>query len=143
MRFKLCFCALMLASLAYAKDPKTYQAGKVLQMDSVNCGEKVSSSVSAEALAPDAGHTKTQELLCQEYLMQSENIVYRIRPRKEKHPLLLPVGEYAHFRLEKDKLLLRIDALDSKEHEYTVISMTPRSDSRTADLSTTHINHLQ
>jgi hypothetical protein len=40
-------------------------------------------------------------------------------------------------------MLLRVEDLDSKEREYIVVSMTPRSDSSTADGSSAHINHLQ
>ena len=86
---------------------------------------------------------KTQEVLCQEYVLQTERVIYRIRPRDEKHPVLLPIGEQAQFRMQKDKMLLRVEDLDSKEREYIVVSMTPRSDSSTADGSSAHINHLQ
>ena len=52
----------------------------------------------------------------------------RIRPRDEKHPVLLPVGEQAQFRMQKDKMILRVEDLDDKDREYTVVSMTPRED---------------
>jgi hypothetical protein len=60
-------------------------------------------------------------------------VIYRIRPRDEKHPVLLPVGEKAQFRIEKDKMLLQMEDLDAKEREYTVVSMTPRADSKPSD----------
>ena len=53
-------------------------------------------------------------------------MIYHIRPRDEKHPALLPVGEKAQFRLDKDKMLLRVEDGDNKEREYIVVSMTPR-----------------
>jgi hypothetical protein len=145
MRFRLFFGFLLIAAMAYAKEPKIYQTGKLLQMDSVECGvdEKDGKSLAGEMLGTDSGHKKTHELLCQEYVLQAEKVIYRIRPRDEKHPALLPVGEKAQFRLEKDKMLLRVEDLDSKEREYIVVSMTPRSDSNTADATTTHVNHLQ
>ena len=136
---------LGLASAAYAKDPKVYQSGKLLQMDSVQCGvaEKDAKSFAGEMLGTDSGSKKTQELLGQEYVLQSERVIYRIRPRDEKHPVLLPVGEQAQFRLQKDKMLLRVEDLDGKEREYIVVSMTPRSDSNTADATAVRLNHLQ
>jgi hypothetical protein len=70
-------------------------------------------------------------------------VIYRIRPRDEKHPILLPVGEKAQFRLVKDKMLLRVEDLDIKERKYIVVSMTPRTDSSTAEASTSRLNHLQ
>ena len=146
MRSKLIFCiALGLASAAYAKEPKAYQTGKLLQMDSVQCGmqEKDGKSFAGEMLGTDSGSKKTHELLCQEYVLQSDKTIYRIRPRDEKHPVLLPVGEQAQFRLQKDKMLLRVEDLDDKEREYIVVSMTPRTDSSTADATPSRINHLQ
>lgn len=142
--FALCV-VLSVASVAFAKEPKPYQTGKLLQMDSVTCGtaEKDAKSFSGEVLGTNSGSKKTQELLCQEYMVQSERVIYRIRPRDEKHPVLLPVGEQAQFRLQKDKMLLRVEDLDSKEREYIVVSMTPRSDSSSADASPAHLNHLQ
>jgi hypothetical protein len=146
MRSKWMLCVVLgLASAAFAKDPKPYQTGKLLQMDSVQCGmaEKDSTSVAAEMLGTDSGSKKTQEVLCQEYVLQAERVIYRIRPRDEKHPVLLPVGEQAQFRLQKDKMLLRVEDLDSKEREYIVVSMTPRSDSTSADATPVRLNHLQ
>ena len=146
MRSKLTLCVVLgLASGAYAKDPKPYQTGKLLQMDSVQCGmsEKEGKSFAGEMLGTDSGSKKTHELLCQEYVVQAERVIYRIRPRDEKHPVLLPVGEQGQFRLQKDKMLLRVEDLDSKEREYIVVSMTPRSDSSTAEAAPTRPNHLQ
>jgi hypothetical protein len=146
MRAKTTLCVVLsLASMTFAKDPKAYQTGKLLQMDSVTCGtaEKDAKSFAGEMLGTDSGSKKTQELLCQEYVLQAERVIYRIRPHDEKHPVLLPVGERAQFRLQKDKMLLRMEDLDSKEREYIVVSMTPRSDSSSADASPQHLNHLQ
>ena len=146
MRSTLMFCVVLgLASAAYAKEPKPYQSGKLLQMDSVQCGmaEKDGKSFTGEVLGTDAGSKKTHELLCQEYVLQSQRVIYRIRPRDEKHPVLLPVGDQAQFRLEKDKMLLRVEDLDNKEREYVVVSMTPRSDGSTADATPSRLNHLQ
>ena len=145
MRSKsLMLALLLLAATANAKELKAYQSGKLLQMDSVQCGvdEKDAKSFAGEMIGTDSGHKKTQELLCQEYVLQAEKVVYRIRPRDEKHPVLLPVGDQAQFRLEKDKMLLRVEDLDSKEREYIVVSMTPRGDS-SADASPGRLNHLQ
>jgi hypothetical protein len=146
MRSKLTLCVILgLASAAYAKDPKAYQSGRLLQMDSVQCGvaEKDATSFAGEMPGTNSGSKKTQELLCQEYVLQAERVIYRIRPRDEKHPVLLPLGEPAQFRLQKDKMLLRVEDLDSKEREYNVVSMTPRADSSTADATPSRLNHLQ
>ena len=65
MRSKRMLCVILgLASAAYAKDPKPYQTGKLLQMDSVKCGvvEKDAQSLAGEMLGTDSGNKKTQEL---------------------------------------------------------------------------------
>ncbi|MGA8502219.1 MAG: hypothetical protein WB683_11765 [Candidatus Sulfotelmatobacter sp.] len=145
MRYKsLVLASILLATTAYAKEPKAYQSGKLLQMDSIKCGvdEKDAKSFAGEMIGTDSGHKQTEELLCQEYVLQTDKMIYHIRPKDAKHPALLPVGEQAQFRLEKDKMLLRVEDLDSKEREYIVVSMTPRSDS-TADATPAQLNHLQ
>jgi hypothetical protein len=123
--------ALALVSAAQAKEPKQFQSGTLLQMDSVSCGidENSGKSFAGELVGTDSAHKKTHELLCQEYVLEGEHVLYRIRPKDEKHPALLPVGEKAQFRLEKDKMVLRVEDLDNKDREYIVVSMTPRQSS--------------
>jgi hypothetical protein len=66
--------------------------GTLLSMDASSCGmvEKGSKTVAGEILGTDAKNKSTQEVLCQEYVLQG--IIYRIRPMETKHPNLLPVG---------------------------------------------------
>jgi hypothetical protein len=142
MRFKsLVLASILLAALAYAKEPKAYQSGKLMQMDS-QCGVN---DKGEKGLADESGidsHSKTRELSCGEYLLQADQVVYRIRPKHAKHAALLPIGEWTQFRLEKDKMLLREPHFDGKEREYIVVSMTPRG-ARTADSRPVRLNHLQ
>lgn len=120
---------LLVAPLALAKDPPDYERGVLLSMDSTSCGyrENAGKSVTGEILGTDASHKKTQELLCQEYLLESDRILYRIRPKDDKHPVLLPVGDTMQFRIHKDKMYLRDPEGDHKEREYLVLSMQLRS----------------
>lgn len=128
MKAKLFLVVLLVACVAQAKERRFYQKGQLAEMTSVSCGydEKGGKSFSGTVLGTDAGHKQTREMLCQEYLLKSERVIYRIRPKEEKHPALLPVGEDAEFRIEKDKMKLRVPEGDDKEREYLVISMTPR-----------------
>jgi hypothetical protein len=137
MKSRIILGVVLVASVAYAKDVKPRQSGKLLQMESVACGvdENSGKSLAGELIGTDSAHKKTHELLCQEYVLQTERVIYRIRPRDEKHPVLLPVGELAQFRMQKDKMLLRVEDLDDKDREYTVVSMTPREDSSPAKAS--------
>jgi hypothetical protein len=130
MKSKVFAAVLLMACVAYARDPKPRQSGKLSQMESVACGvdENSGKSFVGELVGTDSAHKKTHELLCQEYVLVTDRVIYRIRPRDEKHPVLLPVGEQAQFRMEKDKMVLRVEDLDDKDRQYTVVSMTPRDD---------------
>ena len=134
MKSKILIAVILSASLAPAKEPRVHQHGTLLQMDSAECGvdENSGKSVMGELVGTDSAHKKTHALLCQEYLLQSDTVIYRIRPRDEKHPVLLPVGQTAQFRIQKDKMLLLVEDVDSKEREYSVVSMTPRQDKTAA-----------
>jgi hypothetical protein len=106
-------------------------------MDSTSCGyrENGGKTVAGELLGADASHKKTQELLCQEYLLQSDRIIYRIRPKDDKHPVLLPVGDAIQFRIHKDKMYCRDPEGEHKEREYLVLSMQLRSGVKDASSS--------
>lgn len=125
---------VLAAPLTFAKDAPSYDRGVLLSMDSASCGYAQNSgkTVAGEIFGTDGGHVKTQEMLCQEYSLQAERIIYRIRPKDEKHPVLLPVGERVEFRIHKDKLFLRVPEGDDKERQYTVLSMQMREDVKTA-----------
>src|SRR5260370_21313808 len=101
---------LIFAGVCAAKEHSDYQKGTLLRMDSTACGmqEKGSKSLTGELLGTDGQHKKTQEVLCQEYVLQTDRVVYLIRPKDDKHPVLLPIGETAQFRIHKDKFILRL-----------------------------------
>lgn len=137
MRLNKTFILLILAgstvSFLNAKEHADYQKGTLLEMNSSSCGysEKDGKTFVGELVGTDGQHKKTQEVLCQEYILQSDKLIYRIRPKDDKHPVLLPIGETAQFRLHKDKLILRvIESGDAKEREYIVVSMTQRADTK-------------
>jgi len=120
-----------------AKDGPAYEKDVLTQMDSSSCGyaEKDGKTIAGEIFGTDGQHKNTKVVLCQEYVLQTERVTYRIRPKDDKHPVLLPVGETAQFRIHKDKLLLRVPEADGKEREYFVLSMTPRSDAAAGKLA--------
>ena len=133
----LTVCAFLAGAGVCSAKEHDYQKGKLLRMESSSCGtsEKGSKTVAGEIFGTDGQHKKTQELLCQEYVLQADHVIYRIRPKDDKHPALLPIGETAQFRISKDKLILRVPEVSDKEHEYVVVSMTPREDKDPASQS--------
>jgi len=122
------FCGILFVSLAaVAKDGPSYQSGKLKEMSSVECGfeQKSAKGLMGELVGTDDSHSKTKKTFCQEYVLETDHVVYRIRPREEKHPALLPVGEKAMFRMKKDLMVLKVPEGDDKEREYDVVSMLP------------------
>ncbi len=118
-----------LLGLAEAKDKKSYSRGVLAEMQSVSCGYMQKTGPTfAGAIITGAEHSKSSELLCQEYTLKTDRVTYRIRPKEEKHPALLPVGEEAEFRLKKDQMLLRVPESNDKEREYVVVSMAPTAE---------------
>ena len=128
---------LLFAGVCSARE-HDYQHGTLLRMDPSSCGaqEKSSKTVAGEIFGTDGQHKQTQELLCQEYILQADHVVYRIRPKDDKHAVLLPIGETAQFRISKDKLILRVPEINDREHEYIVVSMTPREPDHAAATGT-------
>ena len=121
--------AFFLVISAQAKDKPAYERGTLLKMDSASCGyaEQDNKTVAGEIFGTDGQHKKTEQVLCQEYVLQTDRVIYRIRPKDDKHAVLLPIGETAAFRIHKDKLLLRLVESGDKEREYVVVSMSPRT----------------
>ena len=122
------FCGVLLFGMAMqAKDAPSYQSGMLKEMTSVECGfeQKSAKGLVGELVGTDNSHSKTRKTFCQEYVLQTDHVIYHIRPREEKHPALLPVGEKALFRMKKDFMVLKAPEGDNKEREYDVVSMTP------------------
>ena len=87
-----------------AKDAPAYEKGVLIQMESSSCGyaEKDGKTIAGEIFGTDGQHKNTKVVMCQEYVLQTERVTYRIRPKDDKHPVLLRVGETAQFRIHKE-----------------------------------------
>jgi PEGA domain len=132
-------CAVLVFTVAASARSKEIvrDRGVLTEMHSVSCGtvSKTGSSV-AGVLITGSSHTRSSELLCQEYVLKTPRVTYRIRPREEKHPVLLRVGDDVEFRLKKDEMLVRVPDEDKKERQYIVVSMIA-SPEFTAELNET------
>jgi hypothetical protein len=121
------FLMFLLAAAAQAKDAPSYQSGMLKEMTSVECGyeQKSAKGLVGELVGTDDSHSKTRKTFCHEYVLETNRVVYRIRPKEEKHPAILPVGEKAMFRMKKDLMVLKVPEGDDKEREYDVVSIIP------------------
>jgi hypothetical protein len=123
------FAFTLVVGTSLAQTPKAYQDARLVGMESAPCRIQEN----------DASGTHP---LCPEYLLQTEHVLYRVRPKNKKRFELLPIGERARFRIEKDKFLMRMVDGDAREREYILVAITPRGES-TADAATIRLNHLQ
>jgi hypothetical protein len=130
MTFLAAGLMLAAASLASARGNHFYEKGTLKEMNGVNCGwdQHGAMSVPGILIGTDDQHTKTKQMVCQEYTLEADHITYHIRPKDDKHPRLLPVGETAEFRIVKDRMYLRVPESDDKEHQFLVVSAVPNSD---------------
>lgn len=150
---KATFLALMfLAAGACAQAQQSYLDGKLLQMNTVRCEvlpRHASTSVSSkkDSASKNAGSNRNDATdgsaqACYEYLLQADEVIYTIRPMDSQHESFLPVGDWTQFRLEKEKLFLRLRSAESREREYAVISIKPRAESSAGSIRL-RLNHLQ
>jgi hypothetical protein len=139
-KFSVLAAVMFVALPLQAKDKPAYEKGVLMQMESSACGlaERDGKTLAGEIFGTDGQHKNTRQVLCQEYTLQTDRITYRIRPKDDKHPALLPIGEKAEFRIHKDKLLLRVIESDDKEREYIVVSVTPRTDVEKSQSASAH-----
>lgn len=132
----LILASFLLALVANAKDRQRNHIGQLLRMETVHCGpEDVSGLSKAIFGGPVPG---PEQRLCPEYILQSEGLYYRIRPRNHKHAALLPIGEQAQFRFQKDRMLLQIEDFDDQTYEFTVLAIIPENHSQSFS-SSTHV----
>jgi len=117
---------LLAGTFAVAND-KVYERGQLKEMTSVECGvdQKSGTSFVGELVGTDNSHTQARNTFCAEYVLETAQTIYHIRPRELKNPALLPVGQTAQFRMKKDRMVLRVPEGDNKEREYDVVSMSP------------------
>lgn len=122
--------ALVLAfpSSATAKDKKKHgQRGMLESMQSVPCGLKERGVSGFGSIFGSVGvqHVNSNEKLCTQYLLRTDEMEYHIRPVDTKHAVLLPIGHEGEFKMKKDRMVLRVPDEDKKAREYQVISMQP------------------
>jgi hypothetical protein len=105
-----------------------FDRGILEKMDAVPCGAKQTGLAGLGALWGSAGitHLNSNEKLCPQYLLRTDQMDYEIRPIDLKHATILPIGKEGEFRIEKDEMILRMtDGSDLKPRNYEVVSMNP------------------
>ena len=68
----------------------------------------------------------SNEKLCPQYLLRTDEMDYEIRPIDLKHATILPVGHEGEFKVKKNEMLLTFpEGSDRKTRSYEVVGMNP------------------
>ena len=103
------------------------QRAMIEKMEAVPCGAKERGLTGLGSVWASVGatHVDTDEKLCPQYLLRTDDMEYHVRPLDHKHPRLLPIGQEGEFKVSKDVLEMRIPDGDRKKRRYQVVAMKP------------------
>jgi hypothetical protein len=127
--------------LSAARNKKKQPERAMLEkMEAVPCGSKEKGLSGLGSLWASAGitHVNSDEKLCPQYMLRTDDMEYHIRPTDRKHPVLLPVGHEVVFRINKDRMFVKVPDSDQKMRTYQVVSMEPTTSDTEAQRSSTN-----
>jgi hypothetical protein len=112
-------------------DKKKSERAMLEKMEAVPCGAKEKGLTGLGTPWGSAGvtHVNSDEKLCPQYMVITDDMEYHIRPTDTKHPMVLPVGHEITFKIKKDHMILKVaDGSNQKTMTYVVVAMKPNSD---------------
>jgi len=118
---------LLLVLPGFAGDKKKHANRAMIEkMEAVPCGAHERGLTGLGSIWASVGvtHVNSDEKLCPQYMLRSDDMEYHVRPL-DKHPVLLPVGQEGEFKVQKDKIDMRIPDGDRKMRHYQVVAMKP------------------
>jgi hypothetical protein len=127
-------CAFPLS--ANDKKKGEFERGMLEKMEAVPCGAKQRGLAGLGTLWASAGitHVNSDEKLCPQYLLRSDQMDYEIRPTNLKHARILPVGTEGEFKIKKNEMLLTMpEGGDHKTRTYEVVAMIPNNNDSDTD----------
>jgi hypothetical protein len=112
---------------ASAKKKKVAPRGMLESMQSVPCGAKHRGLSGLGSLYGSVGitHVNSDEKLCPQYLVRTDDMDYEIRPKNTKHAAILPIGQEVELKIKKDHLDLKVADGGKKTTTYIVVAMRP------------------
>jgi hypothetical protein len=112
---------------AAAKNKKPPDRGMLESMEAVPCGAKQTGLTGLGSVFGSVGveHVNSNEKLCPQYLLRTDEMEYQIRPMDNKHPVVLPVGHEGEFKIKKDRMQLKVPDGDRKSRAYQVVAAKP------------------
>jgi hypothetical protein len=130
---------LAVPSIAVAKDKKG-QRGMLENMQALPCGAKERGLTGLGAIYGSIGvtHVNSDEKLCPQYLLRTDEMEYHIRPLDLKHAAVLPIGHEAEFKIKKDRMFLKVTDGDKKTRAYQVVAIQPMNAENKVDNTAYH-----
>ncbi len=138
-RLLVTMCALLLAVPVFGKDKKHNDRAMIEKMEAVPCGAKERGLNGLGSVFGSIGatHINSDEKLCPQYVLRTDDMEYHIRPLDKKHPVILPVGKEGEIKIAKDVLELRTPDGDHKKRRYQVVVMKPIDHAEISDAADT------
>jgi hypothetical protein len=122
------FILLVAIPMSADSKKKRPEARAMLEtMEAVPCGAKEKGLTGLGTLWASAGitHVNSDEKLCPQYLLRTDEMEYHIRPTDLKHAVLLPVGQEIEFKIKKDRMFVKALEGDHKARSYNIVAMKP------------------
>jgi hypothetical protein len=112
---------------ASAKKKKAAPRGMLESMQSVPCGAKQHGLAGIGSIYASVGitHVNSDEKLCPQYLLRTDEMDYEIRPKDVKHAAILPVGQEVVMKIKKNHMDVKLADGGGKTMTYIVVSMRP------------------
>jgi hypothetical protein len=96
------------------------------KMEAVPCGAKQKGLSGLGSFWASVGITDihSNEKLCPQYVVRTDDMDYRVQPANLKHPDVLPIGQEVVFKIEKDHMLMGLaDSGKNNMKKYEVVAM--------------------
>lgn len=143
---------LILALVAASASPlfaggnkkKILERATLERMEAVPCGASQKGITGLGTLWASAGitHVNSNEKLCPQYTVLTDEMEYDVRPTDLKHAVILPVGKEVEFKINKNRMYLRVPDAHQKMESYEVVSMKPTNpDANVKDASAKSDSH--
>ena len=131
MRIKVMMVAIAIAAMttmpSLAASKKKDNRGMLEKMEAVPCGAKERGLTGLGSIFASVGiqAVNSEEKLCPQYLLRTDDMEYHIRPAKLKKAVILPVGQEGEFKIKKNVMYLKMVDGDKKKREYQVVAINP------------------
>lgn len=128
--------ALLFAFPLFAGNKKHSQRAMIEKMEAVPCGAHEHGVSGLGSLWASIGITSvnSDEKLCPQYVLRTDDMEYHIRPTDHKHPRLLPIGKEGEVKITKDAILLSVPDGDRKTRRYQVVAMSQINHNNAAEM---------